>query len=156
MEIACVRSNRPDPWSSFPDVPDDKRPKERALTSAYPAWVRHVNPPFAQAELDAIRKSLPRGAPFGHLDWAERAARNLEFEHSLRSLRWHRILGQEYLLRPAHQQFAQFAKMKAEFVFRANIFATAQVLKLSATIFVVGLRHHSGRRQAHDAGRQGL
>lgn len=49
-----------------------------------PNWVERVNTPLIQAELDAVRHCIRRGAPFGDKQWIERTARRLGLESTLR------------------------------------------------------------------------
>lgn len=51
-----------------------------------PGWVGLVNEPQTEAELVALRQSVARGSPYGSGEWAERTARHLGVEHSLRPL----------------------------------------------------------------------
>jgi putative transposase len=48
-------------------------------------WLQHVQAPQTQAELEAIRRSVVRGAPFGSQRWTERTAQDLGLEATLRS-----------------------------------------------------------------------
>ena len=47
-------------------------------------WIRLVNRPETAAELEAIRRSVGRGSPFGDERWIERTARRLELGSTLR------------------------------------------------------------------------
>jgi putative transposase len=47
-------------------------------------WVTLVNAVQTEAELAALRQSIVRGAPFGNERWAERTAKRLGLESSLR------------------------------------------------------------------------
>jgi len=47
-------------------------------------WVANVNRPMSDAELDAIRRSVNRGSPWGHKTWQVRTAKRLGLEASLR------------------------------------------------------------------------
>ena len=47
-------------------------------------WVRHVAQPQTEAELNATRKSLTRGSPFGDDAWQVRIAKTLGLESTLR------------------------------------------------------------------------
>jgi len=63
--------------------------EDRALLSAWPlarnrGWVEHVNAPQTPAEVDAMRRSIERGAPFGGSAWAERVAKRLDLEATMR------------------------------------------------------------------------
>jgi putative transposase len=46
-------------------------------------WVGWVNGPMTEAELDALRRSVNRGTPFGNEAWVQRTARRLGLEASL-------------------------------------------------------------------------
>jgi putative transposase len=47
-------------------------------------WVELVNRPQTEAELEAMRRSVTRGSPFGAPAWQERTARRLGLEFTLR------------------------------------------------------------------------
>jgi putative transposase len=47
-------------------------------------WLDRVNRPQSEAEIDAIRRSIERGAPLGHESWQRRTAAKLGLEPSLR------------------------------------------------------------------------
>ena len=47
-------------------------------------WLAHVNAPGTEAELEALRRSVARGAPFGELSWQQRTAGQLGLHGSLR------------------------------------------------------------------------
>jgi len=62
----------------------------KALLSDWPLpqpsnWVERVNEPLTQAELDAIRKCVARGSPYGAKDWSQEAAARMGLEFTLRS-----------------------------------------------------------------------
>jgi putative transposase len=44
-----------------------------------------VNRPHTERELEALRRSVHRGAPFGSTAWQEQTARRLGLEFTLRS-----------------------------------------------------------------------
>jgi putative transposase len=75
-------------WSSlWRRLHGDEQP--RALLSPWPLplppdWVRHVNTPQSEAELDALRTSVQRGCPFGSPDWQKATASRLGLSHTLR------------------------------------------------------------------------
>ena len=48
------------------------------------SWPTFVNEPQTEAELEAIRKSVIRGQPYGDADWVQRTARRLGLESTLR------------------------------------------------------------------------
>ena len=63
--------------------------KEKSLLSPWPLprlpnWVDHVNKPLTEAELDAVRRCVRRGRPFGDPAWIETTARQLGLETTLR------------------------------------------------------------------------
>ena len=63
--------------------------QQRALLSAWPVaeprhWLRTVNAPLRPAELEAIRRSVKRGRPFGGERWVQRTASLLGLGASLR------------------------------------------------------------------------
>ena len=47
-------------------------------------WVRRVNRPLTAGELDALRRSVRRGQPYGSDRWVQRTAGRLGLESSLR------------------------------------------------------------------------
>jgi putative transposase len=47
-------------------------------------WLRSVNTPQTEAELEAIRRHIARGAPFGSSDWQRTTARRLGLESTLK------------------------------------------------------------------------
>jgi putative transposase len=49
-------------------------------------WVEHVNAPQTEAELEAVRRSVRRGCPFGSVGWQERMADRQGLQHTLRPL----------------------------------------------------------------------
>jgi putative transposase len=49
-----------------------------------PGWVDHVNTPLTEAELDAVRRSIDRGRPFGHSTWFDRTILRLGLESTVR------------------------------------------------------------------------
>jgi putative transposase len=76
-------------WCSLWQRAQEPRP-EKWLLSAWPVvvaeadWVREVNRPQTEAELEALRRSVQRGQPYGEELWAERVARRLGLESTLR------------------------------------------------------------------------
>lgn len=48
-------------------------------------WLAYVNEPVTGAEMEAIRRSVQRGAPYGGIDWMQRTASRLGLESTLRS-----------------------------------------------------------------------
>jgi len=47
-------------------------------------WRGHVQRPQTEAELEALRRSVVRGAPFGHASWQEQTAKRLNLQSTLR------------------------------------------------------------------------
>jgi putative transposase len=65
-------------------------PAQRRLLSAWPLphpknWRKHVNDPQTESELEAIRRCVARGQPFGGPDWIRRTAARLGLESTLRA-----------------------------------------------------------------------
>lgn len=48
------------------------------------AWIEQVNQPQTEFELQAVRRSVQRGVPFGDESWTERAVRKLRLQSTLR------------------------------------------------------------------------
>ena len=64
-------------------------PQEKALLATWPlsrrpGWIDHVNAAQHEREVEAIRKSIQRGNPYGDEAWSERAVRKLGLETTLR------------------------------------------------------------------------
>ena len=62
----------------------------RALLAAWPVpqpegWQCCVNATQSEAELEALRRSVTRGTPYGSEAWTRRTARRLGLESTLRS-----------------------------------------------------------------------
>jgi len=62
---------------------------DKALLSAWPAarkpgWVAYVNAPQTESELQAVRRSVQRGNPFGDETWVDRTVRHLGLQTTLR------------------------------------------------------------------------
>jgi putative transposase len=63
--------------------------EDSKLLAAWPVprkanWIDHVNVPQTEAELQAIRRSVDRGSPFGDEAWSDRVVRRLGLETTLR------------------------------------------------------------------------
>jgi putative transposase len=63
--------------------------EERALLAESPvalgrSWCEHVNRPQSEAEVEAIRRSLQRGQPYGGEKWTDKITRQLGLEHTFR------------------------------------------------------------------------
>ena len=48
-------------------------------------WLEYVNRPETEGELAALRRSVVRGAPWGHPAWQQRTAERLGLESALRN-----------------------------------------------------------------------
>ena len=64
--------------------------EDRHWLSSWPlpqsdSWVDLVNQPQTEAELDAIRRSVTRGQPYGQEEWVSKTAEQLGLESTLRS-----------------------------------------------------------------------
>ncbi len=64
-------------------------PKDRAMLSRWPLprprkWLRYVNDPETDAELEALRRSCIRGTPYGSAEWVKDTARRLGLEATIR------------------------------------------------------------------------
>src|SRR5712692_566502 len=64
--------------------------KGRAFLSEWPVprprqWLKCVNEPQTQEEVDALRRCVTRGQPFGSETWVQSAARRLGLESTFRS-----------------------------------------------------------------------
>lgn len=75
-------------WGSLWHYRHDS-PAARALLGAWPVerprdWVAYVNRAETLAELEALRRSVQRGAPYGNEAWIERTARKLDLGSTLR------------------------------------------------------------------------
>ena len=65
-------------------------PEQKQLLSAWPVayprgWCKLVNEPQTEAEVDAIRRCVARGQPYGGEDWVRRTAHELGLESTLRA-----------------------------------------------------------------------
>jgi putative transposase len=49
-----------------------------------PGWVDHVKSPLTEGELQALRRCVKRGTPFGDETWTDQAVRRLGLESTLR------------------------------------------------------------------------
>jgi putative transposase len=63
---------------------------EQAVLADWPLalprqWVEYVNQPQTEAEADAVRRSVQKGAPFGGEDWTRRIVAAHGLEHTQRS-----------------------------------------------------------------------
>jgi putative transposase len=48
------------------------------------SWQRRVQSPQTDAELESVRRSVVRGAPFGESSWQNRTAKRLDLQSTLR------------------------------------------------------------------------
>ncbi|HEX3315481.1 MAG TPA: hypothetical protein VHR72_11350, partial [Gemmataceae bacterium] len=48
-------------------------------------WTTRVNRPQSGKELEAVRRSVSRGQPFGDVEWQQRTAQTLGLESTFRS-----------------------------------------------------------------------
>ena len=76
------------PWSSMRRRRKD-RPDWLVALKDWPVqvprdWASFVNRPETETELEAMRRSVFRGAPFGERDWQRRTAARLQLTSSLR------------------------------------------------------------------------
>lgn len=63
--------------------------EDKQLLTSWPLprkaqWCDHVNRPQTEGELQALRRSMQRGSPFGDAAWIEQASRRLGLESTLR------------------------------------------------------------------------
>ena len=71
-------------WRRVHGTTDDRR-----WLSSWPvprprAWAQHVNEPLTEAELEAIRRCVTRGQPFGSESWVKKTANRLGLQSPLR------------------------------------------------------------------------
>ena len=75
-------------WSSLParqaELSADRPPLTAPPDDLPTDWIDHVNRPQSRQELDTLRRSIQRGAPFGVEAWVLRTARALGIESTLR------------------------------------------------------------------------
>jgi putative transposase len=62
---------------------------DKGLLAAWPlprkaGWMDHVNAPFTERELAAVRKCVQRGSPYGEANWSKRTIRQLGLESTVR------------------------------------------------------------------------
>lgn len=72
-------------WCHAQGTPDQRR---RLSTWPLPrpgGWLKHVNQPQNESEVEAIRRSIARGQPFGANLWVEQIVKQLGLESTLRS-----------------------------------------------------------------------
>ncbi len=76
------------PWSSL-WIDQFGSAEHRGMLTRWPLprprkWLQYVNAPETDAELEALRRSCVRGAPFGSPEWVKKTAKKLGLEASLR------------------------------------------------------------------------
>jgi putative transposase len=74
-------------WSSLWHRLGGRPPADRLSPWPVPEpadWTGHVNRPLTAAELEAVRKSVSRGRPFGSEDWQKETAARLGLNYTLR------------------------------------------------------------------------
>ncbi len=77
------------PWSSL-WIRQFGTSEHRAMLSPWPLprprkWLRYVNDPETDAELEALRLSCNRGTPYGRPEWIEQTVRKLGLEATTRN-----------------------------------------------------------------------
>jgi putative transposase len=88
LRAGLVRRAEEWPHASLALRLDPNRP-EREVLADWPlmlprTWVEHVNQPQTEAEAEAVRRSIVRGAPFGGEAWTKRTVAALGLEHTQR------------------------------------------------------------------------
>ena len=76
------------PWSSL-WIRQFGAPEHRAMLSRWPLprprrWLQYVNQPETEAELESLRRSCIRGAPYGSAEWVDETAKELALEATIR------------------------------------------------------------------------
>jgi putative transposase len=89
LRAKLVRKAEDWPWGSLPCRAGREHPAD--LLCDWPVgrprdWVARVNRGQGQAELDALRRSVARGQPFGEAAWVARTADRLGLESTLRAV----------------------------------------------------------------------
>ncbi len=72
-------------WRREQGTPDARRWLSNWPLSRPREWVKYVNEPQTQAELDSLRRSVTRGQPFGSSQWTEATAKQLGLESTIRT-----------------------------------------------------------------------
>jgi putative transposase len=85
LRAGLVRSAENWPWSSLPSWVQGERPVwlSKGPVDRPSRWLTYVNRAETAAELEALRKSVQRGTPFGAATWSTRTANRLGLEASL-------------------------------------------------------------------------
>jgi putative transposase len=89
VRAGLVKQAQQWPWSSLAHRlagPADSRSR---LLHRWPVplpqdWLERVNRPETEAELEAVRRSVVRGQPFGSAVWQQRTAKALNLQYTLR------------------------------------------------------------------------
>jgi putative transposase len=90
MNVPFLRRAEAWPWSSLAAraagaAPDQALPRPAASPVPLPAdWTAWVNAAETAADLEAVRRSVNRGTPYGGAAWVGRTAERLGLEHTLR------------------------------------------------------------------------
>jgi len=89
LRAGLVRKAQAWHWSSLAQRGRQDEDSMQALLQAWPVplpddWVQCVNGPETEAELQALRRSILRGQPFGSEKWQERVTKKLGLEHTIR------------------------------------------------------------------------
>jgi putative transposase len=76
-------------WSSLAHRHGAAGDRLKALLHPWPGplpsdWEQRVNQPETEAELEAVRRSVWRGQPYGSQPWQERVAKTLKLEYTFR------------------------------------------------------------------------
>ena len=76
-------------WSSIWRRVNGTR-EQKGLLGEWPVsrprnWTQLVNQPQTEAEVEAVRRALRRGQPFGDSDWVQKTAKRLGLESTLRA-----------------------------------------------------------------------
>ena len=76
-------------WSSLAHRLGSPEDPVRRLLAPWPLpppgdWLERVNRPETQAELEAVRRSVVRGQPFGSPSWQKRAAKRMHLDYTFR------------------------------------------------------------------------
>ena len=87
LRAGLVRRAQVWPWSSlwWWSRPAKRPPFLQLRPAPRPKdWLKLVNQPQTQAELDALRRSVNRGTPWGSEPWVTRVAKRLDLQSTLR------------------------------------------------------------------------
>ncbi len=73
------------PWSSLGQAAPHNVALDPGPVARPRNWSAYVNKPETEPELEALRRSVVRGCPFGTVEWQQQTAKNLGLEATLRS-----------------------------------------------------------------------